>query len=98
MKLTAKEQHVFNIIEANPGVQNDDMKLLEAVWRAEGWEDGKSLFWNLTRVTHPETISRSRRRLHEKGYITYTKDVEQKRYEQFMEMTNEYGERVMVSL
>ena len=98
MNLTIKQKHVLNIIEANPGVQNDDMKLLEAVWLYEGWDQTKSLYWNLSRVTHPETISRCRRLLHEKGHITYTKEVEQKRYDLYIEMTNDYGERVMVQL
>ena len=93
--LSKQQEHVLSIIKANPGVQNDDMKLLEAVWLQEGWDEGKSLFWNLSRVTHPETISRCRRLLHERGHITYNKIIEQERYNQFIEITNEYGERVM---
>ena len=96
--LTAKQQHIKNVIDANPGVQDDEMKLLEAVWLVEGWDQTKSLYWNLTRVTHPETISRCRRFLHEKGYITYSKKAEEKRYTTYIEMTNEYGERVMINL
>ena len=96
--LTVKQQHILDVIEANPGIQNDEMKLLEAVWLAEGWDQSKSLSFNLIRVTHPETISRCRRLLHEKEYITYSEKSDKKRYKTYIEMTNEYGERVMVNL
>jgi len=96
--LTKKQELVLTVIEGNPGVQDDEMKLLEAVWRYENWDDTKSLYWNLTRVTHPETISRARRFLHEHGRIKYSDEADTRRYTQYIEMTNEYGERVMKAL
>jgi hypothetical protein len=95
-KLSKRQKYILDIIKAHPGCENSDIRLLEAVWEHEGWETGKSLYWNLSRVTSSEAITRTRRLLHEKGYITYTKEVEQKRYDQFITMRNEHGEEITV--
>lgn len=92
MILTKAQQLVLRVIQANEGVQNDETKLLEAVWYFEGWDDSKSLYWNLSRVTHPETISRARRKLHELGLISYSKDAERARYEAYKKDTNTYSD------
>lgn len=72
MKLTKSEQYVLNVIRLNQGVQDNEMKLLEAVWYAEGYDETKSLYWNLTRCMHAETVARARRKLHELGLIEYS--------------------------
>jgi hypothetical protein len=59
---------------ANPAVVDTEIMLLEAIWKIEGWDESKSLYWNLSLVTHPESLSRARRRLHELGLISYSKD------------------------
>jgi len=71
-KLTSNEQYVLQVIKDNPGVQDEEMKLLEAVWLKQGYDETKSLYWNLTRVMHAETVARARRKLHEYGLIEYS--------------------------
>jgi predicted transcriptional regulator len=93
-KLTKTQKYILSIIKANPGCQNSDAKLLEAIWTHEGWQDGKSLYWNLSRVTSSETATRARRKLHELGLITYTKEVEKKRYHNYKDMTLEYSQDI----
>lgn len=86
MNLTKKRQLVLNVINANPGCQNDAADLIAAVWRTEGWNDARSLEDNLRKVTRPETITRRCRELHEAGLITYSKEANDIRMEAF---TNE---------
>jgi hypothetical protein len=86
-KLTNNERIVYNVIMANEGVQNDEKTLLEAVWVSQGWSQDSSLYYNLTRVMHPESVSRCRRTLHTLGLITYSKDAEKRRYEAYKEET-----------
>lgn len=81
--LTKREQLVYNVIKENPGCQNDEMKLIEAVWLSQGWSEGNSLYWNLTRVMHPESISRARRELHTLGLITYSDGAFKRRMEAY---------------
>lgn len=81
--LNRKQKLVYEVIMANPGVQNDDVALLEAVWTREGWQEGKSLYWNLSRVTRSETITRRRRDLHQMGLIEYSKEADNERMEAF---------------
>jgi len=83
MKLNKKLQLVYDAIQENPGVENDDIRLLEAVWIKEGWQDGKSLYWNLSRVTRSETVTRRRRDLHVMGLIQYSDEADQARKEAF---------------
>lgn len=89
--LTKTQAYVLEIIKRNPGCQNEEMKLLEAVYLDQGWDDTKSLYWNLTRVTHPESIARARRKLHEYGLITYSKDADNKRYTAFKSEQERHG-------
>lgn len=83
MNLNKKQELVYQVIQDNPGVQNDESALIAAVWRREGWNDSKTLEQNLTKVTRPETISRRRRELYNLGLITYTKEALQEREEAF---------------
>lgn len=84
--LNRKMKLVYDVIQLNPGVQNNDADLVAAVWRHEGWDDRLSLENNIARVTRSETITRRRRQLHETGLITYSKDALGTRKEAF---TNE---------
>lgn len=74
MKLTKSQTLVLAVIKANEGVQNNEHKLLEAVWLSQGWQEDKSLYWNITRVMHAETVARARRTLYDLGLITYSKE------------------------
>ena len=72
MNLTAKQALILDIINNNPEVQNDDTSLIASVWRAQGWDDNKRLEDNISRVMHPETITRRRRELFNMGLIEYS--------------------------
>lgn len=74
---------VYEIIKNYPEAANNDAILLEQVWLKEGWDETKSLYWNLSKVTKPETISRRRRELAVMGLITYSKDATKRREEAF---------------
>lgn len=82
-KLNRLQRLVFNVIRANPGVENNEAALTAAVWRVQGWSEFNSLEENLARVSNPETISRRRRELHQKGLITYSKEALTMREEAF---------------
>lgn len=83
MNISKKQRLVYEVIKANPGVQNNDADLIAAVWRHEGWNDARGLEQNLMGVSRPETITRRRRELHEMGLITYSKDATEERFEAF---------------
>lgn len=83
MNLTKKQKLVYAVIQDYPQAANDDAMLLERVWQREGWDESKSLYWNLSRVTRPETISRRRRELFNLGLIEYSAEAEETRQEAF---------------
>lgn len=82
-QLTAQEEMVLKVIEANPGVHNNDADLIAAVWRSQGWSDNRGLEQNLSTVTRSESITRRRRSLWTQGFIKYTKDAENARYDAY---------------
>lgn len=91
-QLTAREQTVLDLINRNKGIADDEMLLLERYWiEIDHWDDTKSLYWNLQRSIHPESLSRIRRVLHERGLITYSKDAEEKRYTAFKSEQERHG-------
>lgn len=96
MKLNKKLQLVYDVIQNNPGVENDDVRLLEAVWLREGWQDDKSLYWNLSRVTRSETVTRRRRDLHVMGLIQYSGEADQARKEAFENERNAHSNHEQV--
>ena len=73
------QRRVLQVITFYPEAANDDAALLSNYWLMyDGWDDSKSLYWNLSRSTRAETISRRRRELFNLGLIQYseTKDKE----------------------
>ncbi len=96
-QLTPKDKRVLKVINDNPGSQNDDAKLLEVFWKSEGWNDDHSLYWNLSRVTPAESVTRSRRALHELGYIKYSKDADKAREDRYKQELEERSDGGAVS-
>ena len=84
MTLNKLQALVYSVIQAKPGVQNDDARLISAVWRKQGWDDGVSLEDNIVRVTRSESITRRRRELHVMGLIEYSTEADQERREAFI--------------
>lgn len=94
--LTPKDKRVLECIERHPGIQNSDAKLLDTYWHeVDGWDDSKSLYWNLLKVTPPGSITRSRRKLHEKEYIVYEEEVEKAREKKYIQYRDENGEMIV---
>lgn len=98
--LTKSEAYVLNVINQNPGVQNDELHLLSVVWEHDGYDETKSLYWNLTRgnLTHPETVARARRKLHEYGLIEYSETALRRRTKRFKEETERHGESLTAKI
>ena len=95
-KLSKNQQLVINAYKNDPKCVNDEDLLLEAVWLKQGWDNTKSLYWNLQRVSHPESLSRARRKLHELGLIKYSDEALERRTGYYKQMTDEYGQPIMV--
>lgn len=88
-KLTPVQTMVLHVIEENPGSQDDDMKLIAVVWKAEGWSNSLSLEENLRYAINPGSITRARRKLHEYGFITYSKGAKRRREENYIKYRDE---------
>ena len=93
MSINKKQALVLSVIKANPSVANNDADLIAAVWRKEGWNDNLSLEANIKRVTRSETITRARRKLHEDGHITYSKQALTERSEAFNNARQMYSKQ-----
>lgn len=83
MKLSKLQTIVYEAIKAQPGVQNDDAKLVAAVWRRQKWDDGVALEDNIARVARAESITRRRRELHVMGLIEYSDAAQDERMDAF---------------
>lgn len=71
--LSRKQRQVLQIIQKYPEAANDDSLLMERFWyEIDNWDDSKSLVDNLRNCTRPETITRRRRELFNKGMIQYS--------------------------
>ncbi len=82
--LTTIQKRVLEVIREFPPAANDDAALLDIYWHKYcDWDDTKSLYWNLSRSTQAETITRRRRELQNLGLITYSKEATRRREEAF---------------
>lgn len=94
LKLTNQQQRVLDLIHDTPRAANDDPMLIDIYYRTyDGWDDTKSLYDNLCRVTPPDSILRARRKLHELGIVQYTKDAEEARYKKFKKLRESRGDQ-----
>lgn len=85
MNINKLQQQVLGVIQRTPAAADDDALLLERFWiEVDGWDESKSLYWNLSRSRRPESITRRRRELYNMGLITYSKDADKKREEAFL--------------
>lgn len=67
----------------NEKVADDDALLISEVWKEYGWDNGKTLLQNLRSMPHPETITRTRRKLIAEGLIVPSMDATERRYKSF---------------
>lgn len=85
MNINKLQQQVLGVIQRTPAAADDDALLLERFWiEVDGWDESKSLYWNLTRCRRPESITRRRRELHNMGLITYSNEALKQREEAFV--------------
>jgi len=69
------QQRVLTVINLFPDAANDDAVLLANYWiMYDRWDESKSLYWNLTKATRPETITRRKRELYNLGLIEYSQE------------------------
>ena len=91
-KLTTTEQKVFNLYKEDRTVVDSDPLLYERYWiKYDGWDEDRSLYFNLSRVTPAESISRARRQLHADGLVVYSKDVDKAREKRYKEELEAHG-------
>lgn len=86
---------VINALETWPETRSSDRKLMLAVWfqQNNNYQDNFKKFF-LNEAIMPETITRLRRKLQEDGLYPPTKEVEQARYDKFVNMKN-YGSQLL---
>lgn len=75
----------------NEKVADDDALLISEVWKAYGWNNDKSLLQNLRNMPHPETITRTRRKLISEGLIKPSMSATERRYKSFKNARKELG-------
>jgi len=85
------EDLILEAYATDPKVVDEDWYLMGAVWKLDGWDENKGLFQNLKSSISAESITRARRKLHEDGRIKYSKDAEDRRYEEYKKKTDEYS-------
>lgn len=64
----AMRDKILELVKKDPTLADDDKRLIANIWWSEGWHD-KNLYKNLSKVSSPETIRRTRARLTEEGLI-----------------------------
>jgi len=87
MKINTQDMRhkILRTINRVPNAANDDKLLIALIWSDEGWQKEGGLYSNLTRVSSPETIRRTRQKLVEEGLIKVSEAVTEARYQDFKE-------------
>jgi hypothetical protein len=93
-RMNKLQKLVYETIQLNPGVENDDAALVAAVWRRQGWDDGVTLEDNIRRVARAESITRRRRELHVMGLIEYSEAADKDRTQAFVNERDRHGKAV----
>ena len=78
------QKNVFAIMTKYPKAIDENPLLLERYWiEYDGWDDTKSLYWNLTKCTRAETILRRAREVREMALVKLGEDEQKRRDEAF---------------
>ena len=75
----------------NPRVADDDVLLLNEVWKASGWDNSKTLLENLRRMPSPETVRRTRQKMVAEGIIKPSMSAIDRRYASWKRVRKELG-------
>jgi hypothetical protein len=90
--LSGKQKLVYEVIQRTPEAANSEALLLERYWvEVDNWDETKSLYWNLQRVTRPATIERRRRELFNLGLIEYSPEALKSRTEAFKKEVSKHS-------
>ena len=87
------DRAILALYEKDETIVNNDARLIAAIYYEFGWDDQGSLYENLKRMPHPESITRRRRTLHVDGKIKYSPEVDRRRFRRFKETRDEYAMR-----
>ena len=87
---------ILKLYLRDKSIVNDDKRLIAQVWYEYGWLDSDTLENNLAKVPNPETITRSRRKLYTDGFIKYSEDATNRRYEEYTDYKHSYGEPITI--
>lgn len=74
---------ILATIKRVPNAANDDKLLIALIWSDEGWRKENGLYSNLSMVSSPETIRRTRQKLVEEGLIKPSEAITEARYQDF---------------
>ena len=74
---------IKSLCKINNEYANNDLKLIAEIWKQEGWDASQDLYWNLRRVSRPETIRRTRQKLQEEGAIRPSESTIERKYNNF---------------
>lgn len=72
-------------------VADDDSLLIAKIWEKCGWDNSKSLAYNLRAMPNPETIRRTRAKLVEEGKITPSVSATDRRYKYYKQTRRDLG-------
>ena len=87
---------ILSLYKKDKTVVEDDKRLMANIWTLSGWDSNKGLLTNLKAVPSPETIRRTRQKLHQDGLIEYSGATEERRYEASKEVREELGKNMVV--
>ena len=85
MRINTKDMRhkILATIKRVPNAANDDKLLIALIWSDEGWNKEIGIYSNLSRVSSPETIRRTRQKLVEEGLIRPSEAITEARYHDF---------------
>jgi hypothetical protein len=85
MKVNTQDMRhkILTTVRRVPSAADNDKLLIALIWSNEGWDKDLNIYSNLTKVSSPETIRRTRQRLVEEGLIKPSKAATEARYQEF---------------
>jgi len=85
MKVNTQDMRhkILRVVAEQPEAANNDKFLISLIWEKEGWTPDKGILWNLSHVSSPETIRRTRQKLVEEGLIKPSAATTEARYQDF---------------
>lgn len=85
MKVNTKDMRhkILATVRQVPSAVDNDKLLIALIWSNEGWDKNLNIYSNLTKVSSPETIRRTRQKLVEEGILKPSAKATEARYQEF---------------